>query len=65
MVTELSKFFSGNKPWQLWMKTIIKLKVSLMMETEMISKTLGFYPQLILLVAWEEFLEFLWFISAV
>jgi hypothetical protein len=37
----LDKIFSGNKPCRLWRKA-----QRLMMEAEMVSETLGFYPQL-------------------
>jgi hypothetical protein len=42
-VTELDKIFSGNKP--------------LMMEADMVSEMLGFYPQLTRLVAREDIID--------
>jgi hypothetical protein len=44
--TELDKIFSGNRG----------MIVPLMMEAEMVSETLGFYPQLTRLVAREDFI---------
>jgi hypothetical protein len=69
MVTELDKIFSGNRPCQLWIKAQhfrdhLRLHhqgndplIPLMMETEMVSEILGFYPQLTQLVSREDFIE--------
>jgi hypothetical protein len=55
ITNEHHKIFSGNRPCQLWTKaqsqTISATSIPLMMETEMVSETLGFCPQPTLLVS--------------
>jgi hypothetical protein len=57
--TELDKIFSSNNPCQLWLKTIKWMIVfPMMMEAEIVSEKLSFYPQLTRLVAREYFIDF-------
>jgi hypothetical protein len=66
-VTELDKIFFGNKPCQLWLKAQ-RFRghdvIPLMMETEMVSETLGFYSQLTRLDALEDFIDSFLFFAA-
>jgi hypothetical protein len=64
--TELDKISSGNKPCQLWMKAHLHVhhqgnyvdSILLLMEAEMVSETLDFYPQLTRLVVREDLIMF-------
>jgi hypothetical protein len=49
----LDKIFSGNRLCQLWIKAHFRgsIIIPVMMETEMVSETLGFCPQLTWLFA--------------
>jgi hypothetical protein len=61
MATELDKIFSGNKPCHLWIKaqhfTDHFRRNDHSPDMEMVSETLGFYPQLTRLVAREDFVR--------